>query len=57
MAAYAKAIVAGLIAGLSILVTETTKGEALTTADFLSAALAALVALSAVWAVPNKQEA
>jgi hypothetical protein len=48
---YAKAIVAALIAGLTSLQASLDGG--LTAAEGIGAGLAALVALGAVWAVPN----
>lgn len=50
-AAYAKAIVAALIAGLSALATALPDG--VTAAEWVTVAIAGLVALSAVWATPN----
>lgn len=52
VAPYLKALTAALVAGLSVLIAATS--EALTTQDYLQAAVAFLVGLGAVWAVPNK---
>ena len=53
MMAYAKAIVALLIAGLGSVVTALGDGT-LSTQEIVVAVLAAVVALGAVWGVPNK---
>lgn len=51
-AAYAKAIVAALIAGLTALGTALTDGD-LTAAEIVGCIVAALVALGAVYGTPN----
>jgi hypothetical protein len=48
---YAKAIVGALVAGLTSLQASFDGG--LTAAEGVAAALAALIALGAVWAIPN----
>jgi len=53
---YLKAIVAGLIAGLSSIVTAL-GDNTISTQEWVTAAIAFLVALSAVWAVPNAKAA
>lgn len=55
MTKYAKAIVAALIAGLTALGTALTD-ETVTTAEWTAVAVATLVALGAVWGVPNAPE-
>lgn len=52
MSAYAKAIVAALIAGLSALATALPDG--LTAVEVVTCLIAGLTALGAVWAVPNR---
>lgn len=58
MTAYAKALTAAAIAALTALATGLTPDPdgtvALSAAEWITAAIAALTALSAVWAVPNK---
>lgn len=49
---YAKAVVGALVAGLSALLPGLEDG-ALSGPEWVTAAVAALVALGAVWAVPN----
>lgn len=54
---YAKAIVAALVAGLSALSAQLVSGESLgdlEAKDWLAVAVAFLVALGAVFAVPNE---
>jgi len=51
--AYAKSILAAIIAGLSSLIVGLSD-DTLDTAEWLTAAVATLVALGAVYAVPNK---
>ena len=53
MLGYAKAIVSGLIAGLSTLATGLADG-ALTAQEIIYAAIAFLLGLGIVYAVPNK---
>ena len=57
IAPYAKAVVAALIAGLSMLsgflVNDTSLGD-ITSGQWVSVAIAFLVALGAVFAVPNQ---
>jgi hypothetical protein len=55
MTAYLKAIVAALIAGLAVLLSAVQAADPLVAEDWIRSAIAFLVALSAVWAVPNKQ--
>lgn len=50
---YFKAITAALVAGLTAILTGL-DNDVLTKAEWVQAAIAFLVALSAVWAVPNK---
>jgi hypothetical protein len=52
MQAYLKAIVAALIAGLGALATGLGDGS-LSAQEYIYAAIAFLVGLGAVWAVPN----
>lgn len=47
---YLKALTAALVAGLSVLLTN---ADSLSTRDYLAAAIAFLVGLGAVFAVPN----
>jgi hypothetical protein len=54
VAPYLKALIAALVAGLSVIAASLTDGGALTLQDYVSAALAFLVALGAVFAVPNQ---
>ena len=57
IAPYLKALVAALVAGLSVVSTQLAGGQSLgglTAGDWLGAAIAFLVALGAVFAVPNK---
>ena len=54
---YLKAVTAALVAGGSVLATKLADDSSfgdLTAADWLAGALAFLVALGAVWAVPNQ---
>lgn len=51
VAPYLKALTAALVAGLSVLIAS---ADSLSTQDYLSALVAFLVGLGAVWAVPNK---
>lgn len=53
---YAKAAVGALIAGLGVLGTALTD-NAITPAEGIGAAVAALIALGAVWSVPNREPA
>lgn len=53
MGKYLKAIVAALIAGLGSIATAL-GDNAISAQEWVTAGLAFLVALSAVWAVPNK---
>ena len=50
LAPYLKALVAAVVAGLSVLLANT---DSLGTHDYLAAAIAFLVGLGAVFAVPN----
>lgn len=52
MKAYAKAVVGGAVAGLTSVQASFDGG--LSAREVVTAVLAALVAFSAVWAVPNK---
>lgn len=54
IAPYAKAVIAALVAGLSVIGASLADGGALTAQDWVSAAIAFLVALGAVFAVPNQ---
>ena len=54
VAPYAKAVVAGLVAGLSVISSALALDGSLSPQDYVSAALALLVAGSAVFAVPNQ---
>ncbi len=56
LAPYLKAVTAALVAGLSVLSTSLTDNN-LTSQDYVAAAVAFLVALGAVWVVPNKPQA
>ena len=51
--AYAKALIGALVAGLAALGTATADGT-VTGSEWVGVALAALVALGAVWATPNR---
>jgi hypothetical protein len=51
---YLKAAVASLIAGLSVLGASLADSDSLTAQDFISALVAALVALGAVYQTPNQ---
>lgn len=51
MGKYAKSIVGALVAGLSSL--QAAMGDGLTAQEGIGAAIAALLALGVVWAVPN----
>ena len=51
----AKAIVGALIAGLTSIVTALDDGD-ITNQEWVTAVIAAAVALGVVWAVPNKPE-
>ena len=53
IAPYAKALIAALVAGLSVIGAALAESDALTAQDWISAALAFLVALGAVYRVPN----
>lgn len=53
-APYLKALVAALVAGLSVIASALGLDGALSPQDFVYAAIAFLVALSAVFAVPNQ---
>lgn len=53
MRAYAKALVGALVAGLTALGTAAADGT-LTGGEWVAAAVAALLALGAVWATPNR---
>lgn len=53
MAAYAKAIVGALVAALTALVAALNEGG-VSAQEWAQAAIAGLVALGAVWAVPNR---
>jgi len=55
MSQYLKAIVAGLIAGLSSIVTALGDNK-ISPQEWVTAVIALLVALSAVWAVPNARK-
>lgn len=50
-APYLKALIAALVAGLSVILAD---ADNLTTHDYVAAAIAFLVGLGSVWAVPNK---
>lgn len=52
-AAYAKAVVGALVAGLTALATALADGN-VTAAEAVTCVVAALVALGAVWATPNQ---
>lgn len=52
---YAKAIVGGLAAGGAVILAALEGADPLTAEDWVKAGLAFLGALSAVWAVPNKE--
>ena len=54
IASIAKALIAALVAGLGVIGASLADGGALTAQDYVSAAIAALVALSVVFAVPNQ---
>ena len=54
VAPYAKAFIAALVAGLGVIGASLGDGGAITAQDWVSAAIAFLVALSAVFAVPNQ---
>jgi hypothetical protein len=54
VAPYLKALIAALVAGLSVVAASLADGGALTAQDYVSASLAFLVALGAVFAVPNQ---
>lgn len=54
VARYAKAITGAAVAGLSVVATSMADDK-VTSAEWVGAAIATLVALGAVWAVPNKQ--
>ena len=54
IAPYAKAFIAALVAGLGVIGAAMGDGGAITAQDYVSAAIAFLVALSAVFAVPNQ---
>jgi len=56
LAPYLKAVIAAAVAGLSVLITSLDQG-ALSAQDYLSALVAFLVALGAVWAIPNNTPA
>lgn len=53
MTAYLKAVVAAAIAGLTSIATALTD-DSISSLEGVTAALAVLVAFSAVWATPNK---
>ena len=53
VAPYLKALIAALVAGLGVIGASLADGSALTSQDYVSAAIAFLVALGAVFAVPN----
>ena len=53
LAPYLKAITAALVAGLSVILTALDQGG-LHSRDYVSAAIAFLIALGAVYSVPNK---
>lgn len=53
MTAYAKALVAALIAGLAALATALDDSQ-VSAQEWVTAAVALLTALGAVWAVPNR---
>ena len=55
MTRYAKAIVGALVAGLTSLQAALDDGG-ITAQEGVGAAIATLVALGVVWAVPNKEE-
>ena len=52
-APYLKALIAALVAGLGVIGASLADSSALTPQDYVSAAIAFLVALGAVFAVPN----
>ena len=54
IAPYLKALIAAVVAGLGVIAASLADGGALTAQDYVSAAIAGLVALSAVFAVPNQ---
>ena len=54
IAPYAKALIAALVAGLGVIGASLADGGALTAQDYVSAAIAFLVALGVVFAVPNQ---
>lgn len=58
MAAYAKAIISAIVAGLTGILAgmaeDSASGTSLTGAEWVVAIVAFLVALGAVWAVPNR---
>lgn len=54
IAPYAKALIAALVAGLGVIGASLADGSWLTAQDWVSAAVAFLVALGAVFAVPNQ---
>lgn len=53
MGSYAKAIIGALVAGLAALQAALDDGG-ITAAEGIAAAIATLVALGAIWVVPNK---
>lgn len=53
VAQYAKALVAALVAGLGAIATAL-DDNSLSAQEWVTAAIAFLVALAAVWAIPNK---
>lgn len=53
MQAYLKAVTAALVAGLTAIITGL-DDDALNTQEWVQALVAFLVALGAVWAIPNK---
>ena len=54
VAPYLKAVIAALVAGLSVIGASLADSDSLTLQDYVSASLAFLVALGAVFAVPNQ---
>lgn len=52
MRTYAKALVGALVAGLSVL-QQGLDADGISAQEWMAAAIAALVALGAIWAVPN----
>lgn len=54
VAPYMKALVAALVAGLSVIASALGLDGALSTQDFVYATIAFLVALGAVFSVPNQ---